>query len=36
MPVRGEMDKYGNLLAKVGIKYKKFSEVELGKIRRIF
>lgn len=36
MPVRGEMDKYGKMLATISINYKKFSEVELGKIRKIF
>ena len=36
MPVRGEMDKYGKMLAKINIKYKKFGEEELEKMKRIF
>lgn len=36
MPIRGELDKYGSLLAKINIKYKKFSDAELAKIKNIF
>lgn len=36
MPIRGEMDRYGDLLATINIKYKKFNEAELSKIRKIF
>lgn len=36
MPIRGEMDQYGSLLATVNIKYKKFTEEELEKIKKIF
>ena len=36
MPIRGEMDSYGKLLATINIKYKKFSEEELAKIKKIF
>lgn len=36
MPIRGDLDSYGNLLATINIKYKKFTEEELGKIKKIF
>jgi hypothetical protein len=36
MPVRGEMETYGKLLATINIASKKFSEPELARIRRIF
>ncbi len=36
MPIRGEMDSYGKLLATINIKYKKFSLEELTKIKKIF
>jgi len=36
MPIRGDMDSYGNLLATINIKYKKFTDVELTKIKKIF
>ena len=36
MPIRGEMDKYGSLLATINIKHKRFSLEEIGKIRKIF
>ncbi len=36
MPIRGEMDTYGKLLATINIASKKFSEAELGRIKRIF
>ena len=36
MPIRGEMDRYGSLLATVNIKYKKFTEEELEKMKKIF
>ena len=36
MPIRGEMDNYGKLLASINIGYKKFSEQELARIKKIF
>ena len=36
MPIRGEMDSYGKLLATINIVSKKFSEAELVRIKRIF
>ena len=36
MPIRGEMDSYGKLLASINIGYKKFSEQELARIKKIF
>jgi len=36
MPIRGEMDSYGKLLAKINIKQKAFSAIELEKIKKIF
>ena len=36
MPIRGEMDSYGKLLATINIVPKKFSEAELARIKRIF
>ena len=36
MPVRGEMDKYGSLLAKINIGFKKFTEGQLEQIKAIF
>ena len=36
MPIRGDLDSYGNLLATINIKYKKFTDVELAKIKKIF
>jgi hypothetical protein len=36
MPIRGEMESYGKLLATINIASKKFSEAELVRIKRIF
>ena len=36
MPIRGEIDSYGKMLATINIKYKKFTEEELAKIKKIF
>ena len=36
MPIRGETDSFGKLLATVNIVYKKFSQVELTRMRKIF
>jgi len=36
MPIRGDSDSYGSLLATINIKYKKFTEEELAKIKNIF
>lgn len=36
MPVRGEMDTFGKLLATININYKKFGPAELEKIKKIF
>lgn len=36
MPIRGELDSFGKLLATINIKYKKFNEIELSKIKKIF
>ena len=36
MPIRGETDAYGKLLATININYKKFGADELALIKRIF
>jgi len=36
MPIRGETDAYGKLLATININYKKFGADELAWIKRIF
>jgi DnaJ-class molecular chaperone len=36
MPIRGEMNGYGKLLATINIGYNKFSEAQLASIRKIF
>ena len=36
MPIRGDMDSYGNFLATINIKYKKFTDVQLAKMKKIF
>lgn len=36
MPIRGELDSYGKLLATINVASKKFSEAELIRIRQIF
>jgi len=36
MPIRGEVDSFGKLLATININYKKFGENELAQIKKIF
>ena len=36
MPVRGELDTYGKLLARINIAFKKFTQEQLEDVKKIF